>query len=80
MSHLSVRKYSVSDKLTHVVSEVVDQAVKEMKEKQGKPIDVKHYLFLIMYTILGRSAFGKDYSLHDNHMKKYTEWTQIFLK
>ena len=82
VSHSAVRKYAVSDKLTHVVSGVLDEIVKSMKEKDGigNPIDMRHYLFLTVYTVLATSAFGKKYSFDDPELKKWIETTELQLK
>ena len=82
VSHAAVRKYAVSEKLTFVVADVVDEIVKEMLEKEGvgNPIDMRHYLFLTMYTILATSAFGKKYSFNDAELKEWINAIEMQLR
>ena len=82
VSHAAVRKYAVSEKLTFVVADVVDEVVKEMLEKDGvgNPIDMRHYLFLTMYTILATSAFGKKYSFDDPELKEWINAAEIQIR
>src|ERR1700712_3986296 len=61
IAHSAVRKYAVSEGLTTVVAGVVDEVVRRMKDEDGKEVDIKHYLYLSMYSILSSAAFGKQY-------------------
>jgi cytochrome P450 len=82
VSHSAVRKYAVSEKLTHVCADVVDQVVTSIKENDGigKEIDMRHYIFLTMYTIIATTAFGGKYKLDDEVVKKWIEVQEIQLK
>jgi steroid 17alpha-monooxygenase/17alpha-hydroxyprogesterone aldolase/cytochrome P450 family 1 subfamily A polypeptide 1 len=82
VSHAAIRKYAVSDKLTYVVADTVDEVVKRIKETEGinKPIDMRNYLFLIMYSVLAHSAFGKKYTLDHPELLAWIDSTEQTLK
>ncbi len=59
-----LRKYAVTDKLAYLVSEVVDEIVAEIKNKEGinKPFNIIEYNYRMFLNILSESAFGKRYT------------------
>ena len=78
VSHAAVRKYAVSQKLTYVVADVVDEVVDKIKnEGIGKEIDMKPYLFQSVYCIIACSAFGKRYTLDDPDLKMWIHTMEV---
>jgi cytochrome P450 len=72
VTHAALRKYAVSEKLPLLVSDVVDEVYEEMVRKEGSgAFDVNKYLYLIMYSIISTSAFGKRYALDDPEMNQW---------
>jgi hypothetical protein len=59
----TLRKYAITDKLAYLVSEVVDEIVSEIKNKEGinKPFNIFEYNYRMFLNILSESAFGKRY-------------------
>ena len=55
------RKYSTTDKLVYLVSDVVDHTIKTIIEKEGldKPFEPFEYIYSTFLNILAASAFGK---------------------
>ena len=55
------RKYSTTDKLVYLVSDVVDHTIKTIVEKEGldKPFAPFDYIYNTFLNILAASAFGK---------------------
>lgn len=60
----AVRKYSISDSLPELVSEVVDITADQLI-KDGKPFNANDYVYLIVYNIIASSAFGQRYEMDD---------------
>ena len=77
VSHTAVRKYAVSDKFPSVCSDVVDEVVESMMNKDSKEIDMRQYLSKTVYTILSISAFGKKYTLDDPELLKWIDASEI---
>ena len=74
VTHSALRKYAVSEKLPVLVSEVIDDVVTEIQEKEGdKAFDITHYLYLTMYSILSSSAFGKRYRFDEPELLDWIE-------
>ena len=74
VTHSALRKYAVSEKLPVLVSEVVDDVLTEIQEKEGnQPFNITHYLYLTMYSILSSSAFGKRYRFDDPELLDWIE-------
>ncbi|KAI1293486.1 Cytochrome P450 2J5 [Halotydeus destructor] len=62
----AVRRYSVSEKLSVLVADVVDQVMDQIRLKHGeKPFKMLDYLYLMTYNIIAQSAFGQRYDLDD---------------
>ena len=82
VSHAAVRKYAVSEKLTHVVTDVVDEVVAKIFKNEGidKEIDMKPYLFQSLHCIIACSAFGKRYTLDDPDLKMWIDTMEILLR
>ena len=82
VSHAAVRKYAVSDKLTHVVADVVDEIVAKILKNEGigKEIDMKPYLFQSVYCIIACSAFGKRYTLDDPDLKMLIHTIEVQIR
>ena len=58
-----IRKYSTTDQLAYLVSDVVDQTVQLIIDKE----DIEHgfqpfdYIYLLFLNIMANSVFGKKY-------------------
>ncbi|KAI1293483.1 Cytochrome P450 2B19 [Halotydeus destructor] len=82
----AVRRYSVSEKLSVLVADVIDQVMEEIKRKHGeKPFKMLDYLYLMTYNIIAQSAFGEKFELDDkiflqllNDAKFFTDNTEQF--
>lgn len=59
LAYSAVRKYTVTEHLSTMVADVVDEAVLEMIETQGhQAFDIHEYIYLIVYNVLAQSAYG----------------------
>jgi len=61
---LNFRKYSTSDKLAYLVTDVVEETVKIIKQKEGinKAFSPYDYIYLLFFNILASSVFDKRYA------------------
>ena len=82
VSHAAVRKYAVSEKLAHVVADVVDEVVDKIFKDEGigKEIDMKPYLSKSVYCIIACSAFGKRYTLDDPVLKMWIHTLEVLVR
>jgi cytochrome P450 len=67
VAHSAVRKYAVTDKFAHLVSDVVDEVVDNImnKESIGKEVDLKQYFDVAIFTILWSASYGKKVNFDD---------------
>lgn len=67
VAHAGVRKLAASDKLAYMVRDSVDNTVALILKNEGtdKAFSPFNYIYLSVYNIIARSAFGKRYSLDD---------------
>lgn len=75
VAHSALRKYAVSDTLPRVVSDVVDEVLEHLKSsiRDGKEIDMKHWTFKTIYSILASSAFGQRYTFDDPELLSWID-------
>ncbi|XP_072162888.1 steroid 17-alpha-hydroxylase/17,20 lyase-like [Diadema setosum] len=74
LGHSALRHFATGKPLQKLVSSVYPKVEKELAENDGKPIDPRLLLTLIMYNVLSQMCFGKSYALHDPNVK---EWMQL---
>ena len=79
VSHAAVRKYAVSQKLTHTAADVVDEVIAKIFKNEGigKEIDIKPYLFESVNCIIASSAFGKQYTPDDSDVKMWIHTIEV---
>ncbi|CAG2176555.1 unnamed protein product, partial [Oppiella nova] len=80
VAHSAVRKLAVSEKLSELVDDVVNETVETMisNEGIGKPFNPKTYIYMSVLNIIASSAFGKRYSFDDKELKFYEKSFQSF--
>ncbi|XP_071505081.1 steroid 17-alpha-hydroxylase/17,20 lyase-like [Diadema antillarum] len=74
LGHTALRHFATGKPLQKLVSSVYPKVEKELAENDGKPIDPRLLLTLIMFNVLSQMCFGKSYALHDPKVK---EWMQV---
>ncbi|XP_071505079.1 steroid 17-alpha-hydroxylase/17,20 lyase-like [Diadema antillarum] len=74
LGHTALRHFATGKPLQKLISSVYPKVEKELAENDGKPIDPRLLLTLIMYNVLSQMCFGKSYALHDPNVK---EWMQL---
>ncbi|CAG2177715.1 unnamed protein product, partial [Oppiella nova] len=80
VAHSAVRKLAVSEKLSDLVDDVVNETVETIisNEGIGKPFNPKTYIYMSVINIIASSAFGKRYSFEDKELKFYEESFEHF--
>ncbi|CAG2170385.1 unnamed protein product, partial [Oppiella nova] len=80
VAHSAVRKLAVSEKLSDLVDDVVNETVETMIKNEGigKPFNPKTYIYMSVINIIASSAFGKRYSFEDKELKFYEESFEYF--
>ena len=68
VGHSAARKYAVSPRLAHTVTDVVDRVIARFKEQ---PTDSETCFNLMMIGLLGEAAFGKKYDFDDEEFRKW---------
>ncbi|CAG2168693.1 unnamed protein product [Oppiella nova] len=80
VAHSAVRKLAVSEKLSDLADDVVNETVETMIKNEGigKPFNPKTYIYMSVINIIASSAFGKRYSFDDKELKFYEESFEYF--
>ncbi|XP_071486366.1 steroid 17-alpha-hydroxylase/17,20 lyase-like [Diadema antillarum] len=74
LGHTALRHFGTGKPLQKLISNVYPKVEKELAENDGKPIDPRLLLTLIMYNVLSQICFGKSYALRDPNVE---EWMQV---
>ncbi|CAG2105787.1 unnamed protein product, partial [Medioppia subpectinata] len=81
VAHSAVRKLVVSEKLSDLVDDIVDETVQIMKKTHpiGTPFNPKSFIYAYVLNIIASSAFGKRYEFEDKELK-YLEQAFEYIK
>ncbi|XP_072162887.1 steroid 17-alpha-hydroxylase/17,20 lyase-like [Diadema setosum] len=74
LGHTALRHFATGKPVQKLISSVYPKVEKELAENDGKPIDPRLLLTLIMSNVLSQMCFGKSYALHDPRVK---QWMQL---
>lgn len=71
VAHLAMRKYAVSERLSTIVADVVDQVVERWRQMpENHDINLKFWIDKILSNIFASSAFGGRFDLDDAELEK----------
>ncbi|CAG2120033.1 unnamed protein product, partial [Medioppia subpectinata] len=71
VAHSAVRKLAISERLSDLVDDVVDETVQTMKKTHpiGTPFNPKSFIYANVVNIIASSTFGKRYQFEDEELK-----------
>ncbi|CAG2111371.1 unnamed protein product [Medioppia subpectinata] len=80
VAHSAVRKLAISEKLSDLVDDVVDETVQTMKKTHpiGTPFNPKSFIYANVFNIIASSAFGKRYQFEDKELKYLEDSFEYF--
>nr|XP_054773874.1 cytochrome P450 1A1-like [Lytechinus pictus]XP_054773875.1 cytochrome P450 1A1-like [Lytechinus pictus] len=78
LAHSALRHFATGKPLQDLISSVYPKIERYLAEKEGKPVDPKLLLTLLMYNVLTQMCFGTSYELESPVVVKWVKMADEF--